>query len=84
MSTPTPDRPTRCDHGRDSEDCSTCHNMAAAAAAPGRKFAQESKDAYDAAMDWLLNSRHTADPDIQDAFWGIVDGRYSVEGADKR
>lgn len=26
------------------------------------------------AIDWLLNSRHTADPDIQGPFWAYVDG----------
>lgn len=26
------------------------------------------------AVDWLLNSRHTADPDIQGPFWAYVDG----------
>jgi hypothetical protein len=26
------------------------------------------------AIDWLLNSRHTADPDIQGPFWAYCDG----------
>jgi hypothetical protein len=26
------------------------------------------------AIDWLLNSRHCGDPDIQAAFWGIAEG----------
>lgn len=29
---------------------------------------------WDTAVDWLLNSRHTADPDIQTEFWAIADG----------
>lgn len=29
---------------------------------------------WDEAVDWLLNSRHTADPGIQDPFWAYVDG----------
>jgi hypothetical protein len=29
---------------------------------------------WDLAVDWLLTSRHTADPDIQDPFWACVDG----------
>lgn len=29
---------------------------------------------WDTAIDWLLNSRHTADPDIQTAFWAVADG----------
>lgn len=29
---------------------------------------------WNEAIDWLLNSRHTADPDIQDPFWAYVDG----------
>ncbi len=29
---------------------------------------------FDAAVDWLLNSRHTGDPDIQTEFWAIADG----------
>lgn len=36
---------------------------------PGRDSAN-----WDTAIDWLLNSRHTADPDIQTAFWAIADG----------
>ena len=34
------------------------------------------------AVDWLLNSRHTGDPDIQTAFWGIVDGKCTRETVD--
>lgn len=34
------------------------------------------------AIDWLLNSRHTADPGIQSAFWGMVEGRFTREQAD--
>lgn len=37
---------------------------------------------WDIAVDWLLNSRHTADLVIQDAFWGIVDGRCTRDEAD--
>jgi hypothetical protein len=37
---------------------------------------------WDDAIDWLLNSRHTADPDIQHAFWGIVDGKLTRDQAD--
>lgn len=29
---------------------------------------------FDNAVDWLLNSRHTADPDIQNQFWALSDG----------
>ncbi len=38
----------------------------------------ESKN-WDLAVDWLLNSRHTADPDIQDPFWACVDGLITRE-----
>lgn len=37
---------------------------------------------WNEAIDWLLNSRHTADPDIQSAFWGMVEGRFTREQAD--
>lgn len=29
---------------------------------------------WNEAIDWLLNSRHTADPDIQGPFWAYIDG----------
>jgi hypothetical protein len=75
-----------CPHevGQDPTECSTCLMEAAAASTPGRKYRKESKAAYDAASDWLINSRYCAEPAVQDAYWGIVDGRYSVEGAEKR
>lgn len=34
---------------------------------------------WNEAIDWLLNSRHTADPDIQGPFWDYVDGKISLE-----
>lgn len=37
---------------------------------------------WNEAVDWLLNSRHTADPDIQSAFWGLAEGRFTREQAD--
>jgi hypothetical protein len=42
----------------------------------------EAEKRWDEAIDWLLNSRHTADPDIQRAFWGMVDGKYTRDQAD--
>jgi hypothetical protein len=30
---------------------------------------------WNKAVDWLLNSRYTADPDIQGPFWAYVDGK---------
>lgn len=38
------------------------------------KAAKEQDARWDDAIDWLLNSRHTADRDIQDPFWAYVDG----------
>lgn len=38
---------------------------------------------WNEAVDWLLNSRHCGDPDIQEAFWGMVDGKYTREQADR-
>jgi hypothetical protein len=35
------------------------------------------------AVDWLLNSRHCGDCDIQAAFWGMVDGLWDRKIADK-
>lgn len=34
---------------------------------------------WNEAVDWLLNSRHTADPDIQGPFWAYVDGHITRE-----
>lgn len=34
------------------------------------------------AIDWLLNSRYM-DPEALVAFWGVVDGHWSVEDADR-
>jgi hypothetical protein len=34
---------------------------------------------WNEAIDWLLNSRHTADPDIQNPFWAYVDGEITIE-----
>lgn len=31
------------------------------------------------AIDWLLNSRYTADPDIQGPFWAHVDGEITLD-----
>lgn len=38
---------------------------------------------WDEAIDWLLNSRHCAEPGIQNAFWGLYEGRYTREEADQ-
>jgi hypothetical protein len=38
------------------------------------KAAREADHRWSEAVDWLLNSRHTADPDIQGPFWAYVDG----------
>jgi hypothetical protein len=43
---------------------------------------QEAEYLWNNAIDWLLNSRHTADPDIQRAFWGMVDGKLTRDEAD--
>lgn len=37
---------------------------------------------WNEAIDWLLNSRHTADPDIQAPFWAYVDGLITLEELD--
>lgn len=34
---------------------------------------------WNEAVDWLLNSRHTADPDIQGPFWAHVDGLITLD-----
>lgn len=39
---------------------------------PAPKGADEER--WDDAVDWLLNSRYTGDPDIQTPFWARVDG----------
>lgn len=38
---------------------------------------------WNEAVDWLLNSRHTADPDIQRPFWAYVDGLITIEELDR-
>lgn len=38
---------------------------------------------WDDAVDWLLNSGHTADPEIQAAFWGVVNGQCTRDDADR-
>ncbi len=48
-------------------------------------FAQASRlsdHRWDEAVDWLLNSRHTADPDIQAPFWAYADGLITREELD--
>lgn len=57
------------------------------AAAAGRVNARlvelaAEEENWNEAIDWLLNSRHTGDPDIQTAFWGIADGKFTREYAD--
>lgn|GEM_PF-1899500 len=42
----------------------------------------ESEKRWNDAIDWLLNSRHTADPDIQGPFWAHVDGKITREELD--
>lgn len=39
-----------------------------------------SDDRWNVAIDWLLSSRYTADPDVQTMFWAIVDGHHPREG----
>jgi len=42
---------------------------------PRKSAAQRANDRrWDEAVDWLLNSRHTADLDIQRPFWAYMDG----------
>lgn len=38
---------------------------------------------WNEAVDWLLNSRHMADPDIQGPFWAYVEGLISREELDR-
>jgi len=42
---------------------------------------EEDRD-WNEAVDWLLNSRHTGDPDIQAAFWNLANGRCNRKEAD--
>lgn len=50
----------------------TAHHHQEDTAAMARKTAADRR--WNEAVDWLLNSRHTADPDIQAPFWAYVDG----------
>lgn len=44
------------------------------------KVAEEKN--WNDAIDWLLNSRHTGDSDIQTAFWGMTEGKLTRDQAD--
>jgi hypothetical protein len=44
---------------------------------------RNAENRWNEAIDWLLNSRHTGDPDIQKAFWGVVDGKITRDQADR-
>ena len=57
------------------------HQAAEVLKALGRN--PEVEGPWNDAIDWLLNSRHTGDPNIQKAFWGIVDGKYTRDQADQ-
>ncbi len=39
----------------------------------------EGEKRWNNAVDWLLNSRHTGDPDIQTPFWQHVDGEITLD-----
>jgi prevent-host-death family protein len=43
----------------------------------------QSGDNWNEAIDWLLNSRHCADPGIQAAFWGIAEGKCTRENVEE-
>lgn len=57
-----------------------------AASKPTKKIASQStratKNRWDGAINWLLNSRHTGDPDIQKPFWAYVDGHITLDELD--
>ncbi|MBP2703550.1 hypothetical protein JOL79_07020 [Microbispora sp. RL4-1S] len=43
---------------------------------------RKTDERFGAAIDWLLNSRYM-DPEAIVAFWGVTDGRWGVEDADR-
>lgn len=45
-----------------------------------RQLAEENKQ-WNEAVDWLLNSNHCGDPDIQAAFWLLADGHITRDEA---
>lgn len=56
--------------------------LLAAHGGPDLLQAVAGEERWNDAIDWLLNSRHCADPDIQRAFWGLADGHLTREQAD--
>lgn len=56
-----------------------CSNDQVCRARKERRDRREVEDRWNTAIDVLLNSRHTADPDIQGPFWAYVDGEISLE-----
>jgi prevent-host-death family protein len=50
----------------------TSHGHPVAAIMPPTEV--ETDKNWNEAVDWLINSRHCGDPDIQAAFWGIAEG----------
>lgn len=67
-------------------DAQTLATSAITAAAPAieeavRAKIKEEDRHWNEAIDWLLNSRHTGDPDIQAAFWMLAGGHCTREEA---
>lgn len=54
-----------------------CQRVGCPAASNPEREAADKR--WDDAIDWLLNSRHTADPDIQNPFWAHVDGEITLD-----
>jgi hypothetical protein len=79
------DTAVTCIAGNDARSMAT---TAVTAAAPlieqaVRTRIKEENKHWNEALDWLLNSRHTGDPDIQAAFWLLAAGRCTREEADR-
>ncbi len=71
--------------GNDAQSLAT---SAVTAAAPVieeavRALVAEENRRWNEAVDWLLNSRYTGDPDIQAAFWMLADGHCTRDEADR-
>jgi hypothetical protein len=56
--------------------------LAAAAVHAHNREVDPAERRWNNAVDWLLNSRHCGDPDIQTCFWAMADGLCTRDEAD--
>jgi hypothetical protein len=62
------------DDCRSAQNGRRCSGLGGPADAISLSSNLDTGERWHGAIDWLLNSRHTADPDIQGPFWAYCDG----------